>query len=71
VRPYAEPTGSDYHRSLVLTRGHVVMSRVNQAGQLGWSQTTQSLEMHAKKPKLNITRQWGILVALNGEAPNG
>lgn len=45
------------------------MSRVNQAGQLGWSQTTQSREIHIKKPKLNINRQQGILVVLNGEAP--
>lgn len=69
MRLCVEPTGSDYHCSLVLTRGHVVMSRVNQAGQLGWSQTTQSLEIHARKPKLNINRQQGILVVLNREAP--
>ena len=47
--------GSEYHCSSVPDGGHVIMSRVSQAGQLGWSQIMQALETQVKKPKLDVT----------------
>ena len=53
--------GSDYHCLSIPDGGQEVMSKVNQAGQLRWSQIMQALETQVKKLKLDVNREEGIV----------